>query len=162
VDHLLADPTLPDVPLVRMVEPALTEGMTEYVCLHVLRWHREAPAYERQQGERVWRQMPHQRIARERKVGMLGLGVLGQDAARARVALRFDVAGWSRTAKQVDGVQCFHGEAGLAPFLARTEILVCLLPLTRDTENFLDAKLFAGLPKGAVVINAARGRLQVE
>lgn len=162
VDHLLRDPTLPDVPLVRMVEPGLTEGMTEYVCLHVLRWHRDAPAYEHQQGERVWKQVPHQRIARERRVGILGLGVLGQDAARALAQLRFDVAGWSRTAKRVEGVTCFHGDAGLPPFLARTEILVCLLPLTPDTENILDAKLFAGLPPGAVVINAARGKLQVE
>ena len=88
--------------------------------------------------------------------------MLGQDAARALAQLRFDVAGWSRTQKQVEGITCFHGEAGLPPFLARTEILVCLLPLTADTENILDAKLFAGLPRGAVVINAARGRLQVE
>lgn len=162
VDHLLRDPTLPDVPLVRMVEPGLTEGMTEYVCLHVLRWHRDAPSYERQQAGRVWQQVPQQRIARERRVGILGLGVLGQDAAQALVQLRFDVAGWSRTEKQVDGVTCFHGQEGLGRFLARTEILVCLLPLTPETENILDAKLFAGLPRGAVVINAARGRLQVE
>lgn len=162
VDALLADDTLPDLPLVRMVEPGLTEGMTEYICLHVLRWHRDAPLFEAQQRDGVWKQLTHQHLARERKVGILGLGALGSDAANALKALRFDVAGWSRSPKTLDGIQTFHGTDGLAPFLARTEILVCLLPLTPDTENILDARLFAQLPKGAVVINAARGRHMVE
>jgi len=162
VDTLLADPTLPHRPLVRMVEPGLTEGMTEYVCLHVLRWHRDAPLFERQQRDREWRQVTRQRLARERRVGVMGLGALGQDACAALKALRFDVAGWSRTPKDIPGLPCFHGAAGLDAFLARTEILVCLLPLTADTRNLLDAGLFARLPRGAVVINAARGDLLVE
>ncbi|TWB22796.1 glyoxylate/hydroxypyruvate reductase A [Nitrospirillum amazonense] len=162
VDALLADPTLPDLPLVRMVEPGLTEGMTEYVCLHVLRWHRDAPLFEAQQRAGQWKQLTHQHLARERKVGILGLGALGSDAAHALKALRFDVAGWSRSPKQLDGIATYHGAGGLAPFLARTDILVCLLPLTADTENILDAGLLAQLPRGAVVINAARGRHLVE
>jgi glyoxylate/hydroxypyruvate reductase A len=162
VDALLRDPDLPDRPLVRMVEPALTEGMTEYVCQHVLRWHRDAPMYERQQRDRVWRQEAVQTLARERRVGLLGLGALGSDAAAALTALRFDVAGWSRTPKELPGVACFHGEAQLDAFLARTDILVCLLPLTPDTAGILNAGLFARLPRGAVVINAARGQHLVE
>ena len=162
VDALLRDPSLPGRPLVRMVEPALTEGMTEYVCLHVLRWHRDATTYERQQRERVWRQEAVQMLARERRVGLLGLGALGSDAAAALKALRFDVAGWSRTPKELPGVACFHGEAQLDAFLARTDILVCLLPLTPDTAGILNAGLFARLPRGAVVINAARGQHLVE
>lgn len=162
VDALLADPDLPRVPLVRMVEPGLTEGMTDYVCQQVLAWHRRGPLFARQQREAVWRPVLHQKLARERKVGILGMGVLGADAARTLAALRFDVAGWSRTPKSLPGVQSFHGPEGLAPFLARTEILVCLLPLTPETDGILDRRLFSALPRGAVVINAARGRHLVE
>ncbi|WP_049973720.1 glyoxylate/hydroxypyruvate reductase A [Azospirillum sp. B4] len=162
VDALLADPTLPGLPLVRMVEPGLTEGMTEYVCLHVLRWHRDAPLFEARQRAGVWRQLTHQHLARERRVGILGLGALGGDAALALKALRFDVAGWSRSPKHLEGIATYHGAEGLGPFLARTDILVCLLPLTPETEDILDAGLFAQLPRGAVVINAARGRHLVE
>lgn len=162
VDHLLKDPDLPDgVPIVRMVEPELTQGMTEYVTMHVLRCHREVPALEQQQRDRVW----HELIAPTapiRKVGLLGFGVLGQDSARVLHALNFDLASWSRTPKQVEGVQSFHGPEGLDPFLARTEILVCLLPLTAETEGILDRSLLAKLPRGAWLINAGRGGHQVE
>ena len=162
VDHLLRDPDLPDgVPIVRMVEPELTQGMTEYVTLHVLRYHREVPALEQQQRDRVWHELIAP-TAPSRKVGLLGFGVLGQDAARVLHALNFDLASWSRTPKQVDGVQSFHGAAGLDAFLARTEILVCLLPLTADTEGILNRDLFAKLPRGACLINAGRGGHQVE
>lgn len=162
VDALLQDATLPDRPLVRMVEPGLTEGMTEYVCLHVLRWHRDAPLFEAQQRAGVWRQIAHQHLARERRVGIMGLGALGADAAAALTALRFDVAGWSRSRKDLPGVTCHAGADGLAAFLARTDILVCLLPLTPQTRDILNADLFARLPTGAVVINAARGQHLVE
>ena len=127
VDGVLNDPELPDLPLVRMVEPGLTEGMTEFVVLQVLHWHRQMEAYRAQQRDSVWRQLP-QKLARERRVGILGLGVLGADAARVLTELRFDVAGWSRSARELPGITCFHGAAGLSAFLARTEILVCLLP----------------------------------
>ncbi len=162
VDHLLRDPNLPDgVPIVRMVEPELTQGMTEYVTMHVLRYHREVPALEKQQRDRVWHELIAP-TAPSRKVGLLGLGVLGQDSARVLHALRFDLASWSRTPKQVEGVQSFHGANGLDAFLTRTEILVCLLPLTPDTEGILNRDLFAKLPRGACLINAGRGGHQVE
>ncbi len=162
VDHLLKDPDLPDgVPIVRMVEPELTQGMTEYVTMHVLRYHREVPALEQQQRDRVWHELIAP-TAPSRKVGLLGLGVLGQDSARVLHALKFDLACWSRTPKRVEGVQSFHGAEGLDAFLARTEILVCLLPLTPETEGILNRDLFAKLPRGACLINAGRGGHQVE
>ena len=162
VDALLDDPDLPhSVPVVRMVEEALVIGMTEYVALHVLRIHRQQRDFEIQQRTGEWRQIVTP-LAPDRKVGLMGLGVLGSDAAAALTALRFDVASWTRTPKAVPGVYCFHGDDGLGPFLARTEILVALLPLTDDTRGILNADLFAQLPKGAGLINAGRGGLQVE
>jgi glyoxylate/hydroxypyruvate reductase A len=156
VDGVLNDPELPDLPLVRMVEPGLTEGMTEFVVLQVLYWHRQMEAYRAQQHDSVWRQLP-QKLARERRVGILGLGVLGEDAARVLTELRFDVAGWSRSARKLPGINCFHGAAGLSAFLAQTEILVCLLPLTEETTGILNWETLAALPKGACVVNVARG-----
>jgi glyoxylate/hydroxypyruvate reductase len=156
VDGVLNDPELPDLPLVRMVEPGLTEGMTEFVVLQVLHWHRQMEAYRVQQRDRVWRQLP-QKLARERRVGFLGLGVLGADAARVLKELRFDVAGWSRSTRDLAGITCFHGASGLSAFLARTEILVCLLPLTDETVAILNWETLAALPKGACVVNVARG-----
>jgi glyoxylate/hydroxypyruvate reductase A len=103
-----------------------------------------------------------QKLAHERRVGVMGLGVLGTDSAQALAALRFDVAGWSRSPKQIDGVACFAGLGQLGDFLARTEILVCLLPLTASTRGILNAETFARLPQDAVVINAARGGHLVE
>ena len=162
VDALLDDPDLPhSVPVVRMVEEALVIGMTEYVALHVLRIHRQQREFESQQRAGEWRQIVTP-LAPDRKVGLMGLGVLGSDAAAALTALRFSVASWTRTPKAVPGVHCFHGDDGLGPFLARTEILVALLPLTDDTRGILNADLFAQLPKGAGLINAGRGGLQVE
>ena len=157
IDHLLGDGVLPrGLPVVRMVERALTAGMTEYVLYHVLRFHRFMPQYEAGRREGAWREIP-QTPAWRRRVGLLGLGVLGADAARALAALGFDVAGWSRGEKNIRGVASHHGARGLREMLARSEILVCLLPLTAQTENILNAETFAQLPKGAFVINAARG-----
>jgi len=144
-----------------MVEEALVIGMTEYVALHVLRIHRQQRHFEIQQRAGEWRQIVTP-LAPDRKVGLMGLGVLGRDAAAALTALRFSVASWTRTPKAVPGVNCFHGDNGLGPFLAQTEILVALLPLTDDTRGILNAGLFAQLPKGAGLINAGRGGLQVE
>ena len=157
VDHIFLDPDLPEgVPVVRMVDPGLVIGMTEYVLLHVLRYHRDVPAYEALQRQARWEQIP-QTLPGNRRVGIMGIGVLGGDAAAKLVALGFDVAGWSRTPKTLPGVTTFDGAAGLKEFLARTEILVCLLPLTPDTEGILNADLLGQLPRGACLINAARG-----
>lgn len=158
IDHLLADPALPRVPLTRVVDPYLTAGMTEYVVLHVLRYHRNQPIFEAQQRQHVWNERRRElRRADERRVGVMGLGVLGRDAVAKLVTLGFDVAGWSRSAKQIPGVTCFDGPDGLAPFLARTEILVCLLPMTAETTDILNRETLAQLPQGAYLINAARG-----
>ncbi|MGR3985177.1 MAG: glyoxylate/hydroxypyruvate reductase A [Gammaproteobacteria bacterium] len=157
LDHLLGDGILPPgVPVVRMVERALTSGMTEYVLYNVLRFHRSMPQYEADQRACAWREIL-QAPAWERRIGMLGLGVLGADAARALVSLGFDVAGWSRSEKRIRGVSSYCGARGLRDLLARSDILVCLLPLTAQTENILNAANLARLPKGACVINAARG-----
>ena len=157
VDHLQGKNIVPPgIPVIRMVEDVLTAGMTEYVIYSVLRFHRFMPQYENDQRNRVWNELL-QIPAWERSVGILGLGVLGGSAARALVTLGFDVAGWSRTEKHVEGVTSYHTNQQLPEFLARTEILVCLLPLTAQTEDIISAGNLALLPQGAFVINAGRG-----
>ncbi len=167
VDHLMGDDRLPDVPIVRVVDENLTNRMSEYVVLHALMHLRQQPRYAAQQRERLWDDDRFQPAAGDVRVGIMGLGVLGIDAARKLAMMGFDVAGWSRTPKSLDGLASFHGEAGLDAFLARTDILVALLPLTRDTRGILDYDLFSRLAQdgrlgGPVVINAGRGGLQVE
>jgi len=166
VDALLRDPALPRVPVVRVVDPDLTRRMTEYVTLHVLMHHRRQRFYDAQQRERVWHEHA-QPPAHEVNVGLMGLGVLGRDAAEVLVRLGFRVAGWSRTPHALPGVACFHGGDGLDAFLARTEILVCLLPHTPATEGILDLALLRKLKRdgalgGGYLINVGRGRLQVD
>jgi len=162
VDHLLRDPELPrQVPIVRLVDPFMTEAMSEYVLAQVLRLHRQDHVYAAQQSRRVWREHP-QPNAGARRVGVLGLGELGSDAARKLAVFGFAVAGWSRSEKRLPGIESFHGPEGLKAMAARSEILVCLLPLTAETEGVLDAALFAAMPKGAAIVNAARGRHLVD
>jgi glyoxylate/hydroxypyruvate reductase A len=157
VDGLLQDSELPRrVPIVRLVDDGLTAGMTEYVLLHVLRYHRRLPELEALQREGLWRKLSYP-LAKDRRIGIMGLGVLGGDAAHRLADLGFDVAGWSRAPKQLAGVRSFHGDEQLTPFLNRTEILVCLLPLTPATAGIINARTLAALPAGATVINAARG-----
>jgi glyoxylate/hydroxypyruvate reductase A len=166
VDALMADASLPKVPLVRVAVGDLTHRMTEYVVLHVLMHHRQELYLRACQREKRWApkfQWPASAIS----VGIMGLGTLGSDAAQALRRLGFRVSGWSRSPKQIDGIECFRGEAQLEAFLQRTDILVCLLPLTPDTRHILNRKLFASLsrnsPMGApVLINAGRGGLQAE
>ena len=162
VDHILRDPHLPrGVPILRLVYPYMTRAMSEYVVCNVLRLHRQDLDYRAQQAAAEWRERD-QKNAAERAVGILGFGTLGQDAGRKLAALGFDVAGWSRSAKDVPGIMTYAGAAGLDALLARSEILVSLLPMTPETENILDAVLFARLPRGAALINAGRGRHLVE
>jgi glyoxylate/hydroxypyruvate reductase A len=161
VDGLLADPDLPDVPLARMVDPSLTRTMAEYVLLAVLRHHRQFDLFAGEQAAGRWTfAFPQQ--AAERRVGILGLGELGAAAAAPRVAHGFQVSGWSRSPKSLEGVVSYAGHGELHPFLHRTDLLVCLLPLTAETVGILDAATFAELPHGAFVINVARGRQLVE
>ena len=162
VDHLLGDPLLPrHLPIVRLVDPHLTHAMSEYVVLQVLRLHRRDLEYRAQQEAGIWRELD-QPNAFERRVGILGLGELGQDAAKKLAALGFDVAGWSRSEKTVAGVRCHAGAAGLPSLLGRSEILVCLLPLTAETEGILNTSTLALLPKGEALVNTARGAHLVE
>ncbi len=162
IDHLTSDPELPPgIPVLRMVEPGLTGGMTEYVVMSVLMHHRRMVDYAGLQRDKVWEVLPAP-LAAERRVGIMGVGVLGADAAAALTGLGFDVAGWSRTPKSIEGVESFHGSDQLEAFLARTEILVCLVPLTDETRGILNARAFAQLPRGAAVINVGRGELLAE
>jgi glyoxylate/hydroxypyruvate reductase A len=162
IDRLLADPTLPrDIPLVRMVEPELTRGMVEYVLWQCLYHHRKVWELEAAQSCSTWR--PHTYPAPwDRTIGIMGLGELGAAAAAKLVEFGFKVRGWSRSPKSLPKVESFHGRDQLPAFLADTEILVCLLPLTPETRGILDAALFARLPRGASIINAARGGHLVE
>jgi glyoxylate/hydroxypyruvate reductase A len=167
VDHLVGDPNLPPAPIVRVVDPDLTHRMTEWVVWQCLDWLRQGKTYRSQQAARQWIDDRDQPSARDLRVGIMGLGVLGLDALGALQRLRFDVAGWSRSPKPIDGVQTFSGEAGLRAFLARTDILVVLLPLTEETRGILNRRLIDGLARdgrlgGPVLINAGRGGLQVE
>jgi glyoxylate/hydroxypyruvate reductase A len=167
VDHILSDPRLPDAPVARIVDADLTARMSEWVALHCLMHLRQTRRYERQQGERLWDDDDDQPAAGDVRVGILGLGELGRDAARKLAALGFQVAAWSASKKTVPGIACFDGPAGLEAMLARTDILVSLLPLTPATRGVLNASLFAKLPRdgrlgGPVLLNAGRGGLQIE
>ena len=144
------------LPVVRMVEPGIVQGMVEYVTHAVLDLHRDMPAYRRAQQQRQWQPIPV-RTAAECRVGVLGLGSLGQAVLAQLVALGFDAAGWSRSRHEVPGVHCHAGEGELDAFLARTQILVCLLPLTDATRGLLNAALFARLPRGASLVHVGRG-----
>lgn len=166
VDHLVFQKNLPDVPIVRVVDRDLTQRMTEWVTLQVLMHHRQQKAYDAQQAARRWRELP-QPAAGEVRVGIMGMGVLGRSAAGVLSRLGFRVAGWSRRPSDVPGVESFAGQDQRDAFLARTDILVALLPLTPETRGILSMPLFRKLARdgalGApVLINAGRGGLQVE
>jgi glyoxylate/hydroxypyruvate reductase len=146
----------PRLPVVRMIEPGIIRGMVEYVTHAVLDLHRDMPAYRRQQVLRQWQPL-QVKTAAERRVGVLGLGSLGQAVLAQLVGFGFDCAGWSRSRRVVDGVQVHAGDAELDAFLARSEVLVCLLPLTDATRGFLDRALFERLPRGASLVHVGRG-----
>lgn len=160
VDVLLEDKSLPkNVPIIRLVDPLLTSGMVEYVVHWVLHLHRQFQAYAKFQADHVWKENPPPFTAK-RAIGFLGFGELGQAAAVALQGLGFkNIAGWSRSKKEVPGCESFAGNDELAAFLGRTEILVTLLPLTPNTHHILNRETLAQLPKGACIINPGRGAL---
>jgi glyoxylate/hydroxypyruvate reductase A len=167
VDPLMADPTLPDAPIVRVVDPDLTARMSEYVVMHCLMQLRAVEALRRAQAERRWADEIEPPPARAVTVGVMGLGVLGRDIASKLLAMGFQVVGWSRGGGRIERVPTHAGEAGLAPFLAATDILVAVMPLTPQTRGMLSRPLFEGLRRngplgGPVLINVGRGGLQVE
>jgi glyoxylate/hydroxypyruvate reductase len=162
IDDLIADASIPaGVAIIRMIDPGLTVGMREYVLLHVLRHHRLQMEIEADQRRKIWRPFDVP-TADRRRVGVMGLGTLGLDAARHLAAIGFQVLGWKRTPADVPGIESFGGKGGLGAFLAASEILVCLLPLTEQTRGILGAETFARMPHGAQVINAGRGECLAE
>jgi glyoxylate/hydroxypyruvate reductase A len=157
VDHALGDPHLPpDVPLVRLIDPALAEQMAEWVTMNVLRHHRNMPRYAEQQARAYWKRHDIPR-ASQRRVGLMGLGEMGGAAARALRPFGFPLAAWVARPRPWGEGEIFAGPERFEPFLARTDIVVCLLPLTAETRGILDAEAFARMPRGAAVINGARG-----
>src|SRR4051812_47835962 len=154
VERLLADPALPRAaPLARLVDPGMVAAMSESVLAHTLDWHRRLYRYRAQQREGRWHRF-RQYMASDHTVGLLGLGALGTDAARKLRGLGFNVAGFSRRPKNVEGVECF---TDLPAFLSRSNVLVCLVPLTEKTRGMVNSKSLSLLPKGAGLINVARG-----
>lgn len=158
VDGVLADPGYPKhVPLVRFVDRTLSAEMAQYVLLQILMHHRLQRFFDEAQKEGVWKQKTLPRLTEHTRVGFLGLGEIGSFAARQVAALNFPVSSWSRHRKSLPGVKSFAGDGELKDFLGQADFLVCLLSLTRQTVGILNAKTFAMLPKGAFVINVARG-----
>ncbi len=167
VDHMFRDPDLPSVPIARVVDPDLTNRMSEYIVLHALSIMRQARRYREQQQGRIWLDDDWQPAASDVRVGVMGLGVLGLDAARKLKMMGFQVAGWSKTPKRLDGIETFTGHEDMQAFLARTDILVSLLPLTDETRGLINMRLLKGLARDGRVpapslINAGRGGLQIE
>ena len=153
VDH----PKMPKVPLGKMEPPGGDPMMTEYVVMHVLRFHRDMPGYQMAQANREWRRT---RIVRpeERRVGFLGYGMMAKAPALVLKSLGFPVSAWVRSPRENEEIPIFHGRGQLEPFLNQTDIAVCLLPLTRETEGIFCSRTFAMMPRGAMLINVGRGK----
>lgn len=156
VEHVLADPALPDIPIVRMVQPDMAQRMSEYIVQHALNHMRKFRQIRAAQSCREWDLFPCA-AATETTVGILGLGTLGQHAAGCLSALGFRVRGWSRTAKDLPGMACFAGKENLPAFLSGCDILVSLLPLTPETQGLVGHEVLSSLRPGASFINASRG-----
>ena len=167
VDAILGDPTVPQgIPIVRVNDADLTNRMSEYIVLQVLMHHRQHRRMDDNQRNKIWEQFP-QHAASAVTVGIMGLGVLGADAARKLLLMGFNVVGWSRSLKHIEGVKSFAGASGFDQFLNETDILMSLLPATPDTDGIINKALIEKLsrrgPFGApILINAGRGRAQVE
>ncbi len=161
VDHFDMSQVPASVPVVRMLEPGIVEGMVEYVSFATLALHRHMLDYRQQQARAIWnpiRLVP----AEERRVGVMGLGQLGQAVLARFASFGFPLCGWSRSARVLDGVRCYWGDAQFDAFLAQADILICLLPLTTQTRGILNRNTFEKLPRGAGLVNVGRGEHMVE
>lgn len=161
VDSFIQHPKLPKVPLGKVEPPGGDPMMTEYVIMHVLRFHRDMPAYQMAQANREWHEAPIIR-PEHRRIGFLGFGIMAKAPALMLKSLGFKVSAWVRSPRQAAEVRIFHGRGQLEPFLNQTDIAVCLLPLTRETEGILCARTFAMMPRGAMLINVGRGKHVVD
>ncbi len=159
VDHMLRDPDLPkNVPLVRSVNSERAATMAGWVTYHVIRHHRQFDQYRENQKQKIWRRL-HYLPPEEVRVGIMGQGTLGGKVARTLAGLRYDVAGWSRSPKDIEGIESFAGADAFEAFLKRSDILISILPATPATDHLLNAETLALLPEGAYVINVGRGNL---
>lgn len=162
VDHITNDPGIPEgVKITRVVDEMLTEDMSDFVLSQVMNHIRGLHFYTKAQKEKKWDRFQYQR-PKNTRVGIMGLGVLGNAVADKLFKNGFKVSAWTRTEKNCEEFTCYHGKDELEEFLENSEILVCLLPLTENTKNILNKDLFDMLPQGAYVINVARGQHLVE
>ncbi len=161
VEAFVNHPKLPRAPLGKLEPAGGDPMMTEYVVMHVLRFHRDMPGYQAAQANREWRRT---RIVRpeERRIGFLGFGMMAKAPALVLKSLGFPVHAWVRRPREEAEIPVFHGQDQLEPFLSRTDIAVCLLPLTRETDGIFCARTFAMMPKGAMLVNVGRGKHVVE
>src|SRR3954452_7977078 len=161
VESFINHPKLPKAPLCKIEPPGGDPMMTEYVVMHVLRLHRDMPGYQAAQARREWRRT---KIVRheERRVGFLGFGMMAKAPALVLQSLGFKVSAWVRSPRPAAEVLLFHGHDQLETFLGQTDIAVCLLPLTPETEGIFCARTFAMMPKGAMLVNVGRGRHGVD
>ncbi|GGG11546.1 glyoxylate/hydroxypyruvate reductase A [Rhizobium wenxiniae] len=159
VDHLLSDDTIPlHLPIVRMVDKSITDGMVQYVVMSVLNHHRRMNEMRANQAEKIWQKLD----LSNPQIGIMGMGGLGKASARALAAMGYRVRGWNRSGRPVEGLEVFGGAGCLKPFLAETDILISLLPHTEETIGILNRETFAALRQGAYIINAGRGEQLVE
>ena len=161
VDNVVAGQDLRGLPVCRVVDPLLADGMLQFVLWGVLHFHRKLDQAMASQRQQQWKR-PLQTPASSCRVGLMGLGELGGHIASYLPSLGYTVSGWARSARELPGVTVFSGEAGLQPFLAQTDVLVCLLPLTPHTRGILNARTFAALPRGSTLIHCGRGEHLVE
>jgi glyoxylate/hydroxypyruvate reductase len=161
VESFIKHPKLPKVPLGKVEPPGGDPMMTEYVVMHVLRLHRDMPAYQAAQANREWRRVAIVR-PEQRRIGFLGFGMMARAPALVLKSLGFPVSAWVRSPREAAEVPIFHGRDQLEPFLRETDIAVCLLPLTRETEGIFSARTFAMMPRGAMLVNVGRGKHVVD